>query len=161
MSLYILSVWLHILFACIWVGGLIYTAAIVIPFAAKHSPEERQRIIRGQARKFRMIGWTTVVLLLVTGLINVMNYYRLGGLGEAFGALFSRDGNFWLRRKVELFVLMVVLMLFHDIMSIRAAKRSTGSRDSAAGNRLGSIAAAIATLLALVVLYCSVRLVRG
>ncbi|MFL6214983.1 MAG: hypothetical protein ACJ74J_13955 [Blastocatellia bacterium] len=161
MSLYILSVWLHILLACVWVGGLIYTAAVVIPFAVKHGPDERQRIIRGQARKFRMIGWTSVVLLIVTGLINVMNYYRLGGIGEAFGALFSPGGNFWLRRKVEAFVLMVVLMLFHDITSIRAARQSSGPRDSASGNRLGSIAAALATLLALVVLYCSVRLVRG
>src|SRR5438128_10982565 len=107
MSLYILSVWLHVLLACVWVGGLIYTAAVVIPFATKHGPDERQRIIRGQARKFRIIGWSSVVLLLITGLINVMNYYRLGGIGEAFRALFRPGGNFWLRRKVEVFVLMV------------------------------------------------------
>jgi len=161
MSLYILSVWLQVLLACVWVGGLIYTAAVVIPFATKHAPDERQRIIRGLARKFRMIGWTSVVLLIVTGLINVTHYYPRDSAGESFSMLFSPNGNFWLRRKLEAFVLMVVLMLFHDITSIRAAKRSAGPRDAAAGNRLGSIAAALATLLALVVLYCSVRLVRG
>ena len=161
MSLYILSVWLHVLLACIWVGGMIYTAAVVIPFAVKQAPDERQRIIRGQARKFRMIGWTSVVLLVVTGLINVTHYYPRDSFGESLSALFSPGGNFWLRRKLEVFVLMVLLVLFHDILSLRAAKQSEGPRESAPGNKLGSIAAAIATLLALVVLYCSVRLVRG
>jgi copper resistance protein D len=158
MSLYILSVWLHILLACIWVGGLIYTAAVVIPFAVKQSQDERQRIIRGQARKFRMIGWTSVVLLAITGVYNATQRFALDGIG----GLFDRQRvGFWLPRKLEFFVLMVLLMLFHDIMSMRAAKHSGGSREAAPGNRLGSIAAAIATLLALVVLYCSVRIVRG
>jgi Predicted integral membrane protein len=158
MSLYILSVWLHVLLACIWVGGMIYTAAVVIPFAVKHGPDERQRIIRGQARKFRMIGWTSVVLLAITGVYNATQRYALDGIGGLFDK--TRVG-FWLPRKLEFFVLMVLLVLFHDIMSTRAAKRSKGSPAAASGNRLGSIAAAIATLLALVVLYFSVRIVRG
>ena len=161
MSLYILSVWLHVLLACIWVGGMIYTAAVVIPFAVKQAPDERQRIIRGQARKFRMIGWTSVVLLVVTGLVNVTHYYPRGSAGESFGMIFSPGGNFWLRRKLEVFVLMVALVLLHDVLSMRAAKQSAGPRGAAPGNKLGSIAAAVATLLALIVLYCSVRLVRG
>jgi putative copper resistance protein D len=158
MSLYILSVWLHILLACIWVGGMIYTAAVVIPFAVKQAPDERQRLIRGQARKFRMIGWTAVVLLVITGVYNATQRYALDGIGGLFD---KQRVGFWLPRKLEFFVLMVLLVLFHDILSTRAAKQSGGSRDAAPGNRLGSIAAAIATLLALVVLYFSVRIVRG
>ncbi|HEY9233360.1 MAG TPA: CopD family protein [Blastocatellia bacterium] len=158
MSLYIFSVWIHILLACVWVGGMIYTAAVVIPFAVKHGPDERQRILRGLARKFRIIGWTSVVLLIVTGYYNATQRYAL----ESAAGLFDKTRvGFWLPRKLEFFVLMVLLVLFHDIMSIRAAKQSGGLRDAAPGNRLGSIAAAIATLLALVVLYCSVRIVRG
>jgi uncharacterized membrane protein len=158
MNLYILSVWLHILLACIWVGGMIYTAAIVIPFAVKQSPDERQRIIRGQARKFRMIGWTSVVLLAITGVYNATQRFALDGIGGLFD---KQRVGFWLPRKLEFFVLMVLLILFHDIVSVRAAKQSKGSPATAPGNPLGSIAAALATLLALVVLYCSVRIVRG
>jgi copper resistance protein D len=158
MSLYILSVWLHVLLACVWVGGMIYTAAIVIPFAVKQSPDERQRIIRGQARKFRMIGWTSVILLAITGAYNATQRFALDGIGGLFD---KQRVGFWLPRKLEFFVLMVLLILFHDVMSVRAAKQSHGSREATPGNRLGSIAAAIATLLALVVLYCSVRIVRG
>jgi hypothetical protein len=56
---------------------------------------------------------------------------------------------------------MIGLMAFHDVTSIQAAKHSEGSPDTASGNRLGSRAAALATLVAILVLYVSVRLVRG
>ena len=158
MSLYILSVWLHVLLACVWVGGLIYTAAVVVPFAVKQGPEERQRILRGLARKFRMIAWSSLVLLVITGFYNATQRYAV----DSIGALFDKTRvGFWLPRKLEFFTLMVLLILFHDITSIRAAKKYEGSSASAPGNRLGSIAAAIATLLALGVLYFSVRIVRG
>ena len=158
MTLYIISVWIHVVLACVWVGGLIYTAAVVIPFAVKQAPDERQRIIRGQARKFRMIGWTAIVLLVITGFYNATQRYAV----DSIGALFDKQRvGFWLPRKLEFFTLMVLLMLFHDITSLRAAKKSAGSPDAAPGNRLGSIAAAIATLLALGVLLFSVRIVRG
>jgi hypothetical protein len=67
----------------------------------------------------------------------------------------------WLPWKLMLVIVMIGLMAFHDITSIQAAKRYQGSPDSAPGNRLGSRAAALATLVAILVLYVSVRLVRG
>jgi hypothetical protein len=60
-----------------------------------------------------------------------------------------------------LVAVMIALMLFHDITSIRAAKQYDGSPSSAPGNRAGSSAAALATLIAIAILYVSVRLVRG
>lgn len=157
MDLYHLSVWLHILLSCIWVGGMVYTSAVVIPFAVKQPPDEKQRIIRGQARKFRMIGWTSVVLLIITGFYNAYQRYAISNPGEMFNR--ERVGV-WLPRKLEIFTLMVLLMLFHDITSTRAARKSAGSPDTAPGNKLGSIAAAVALLLSLAVLYCAVRIVR-
>jgi len=32
-KMYFLNVWIHILAAAVWTGGLIYTAAVVVPFA--------------------------------------------------------------------------------------------------------------------------------
>jgi uncharacterized membrane protein len=159
MSLYIFSVWMHVLLACVWVGGLIYTGAVVVPFSVRQSPAERQRILRGLARKFRMIGWTSIILLVVSGLFNATQRYGLESAGQIFSAL-KREDLSPLRHKLELFVVMVILMLIHDITSISAAKKYE-NRDSAPGNTLGSIAAAIATLLAIGILYFSVRIVRG
>jgi copper resistance protein D len=165
--MYFLSVWLHILAAAVWVGGLIYTAAVAVPFALTHEPAERQRLLRGLARRFRWIGWGSIGVLFITGLGNLT--LRLSPIKFAQilnGDLFNPDKveqliAIWLPWKLMLIVVMIGLMALHDITSIQAAKRSEGSRASASGNRMGSRAAALATLVAILVLYVSVRLVRG
>jgi uncharacterized membrane protein len=165
--MYQLNVWLHVLMATIWVGGLIYTSAVVIPFALSKQGEERQQIIRGLARRFRMIGWVSIVILFLTGLGNLLlrlSPIRLEQLvnGEAFDPT-KVDGFIarWLAWKLLLVFLMIALMLYHDITSLAAAKQHEGKSGNPPHNRAGSIAAALATLLAILVVYISVRLVRG
>jgi copper resistance protein D len=165
--MYFLNVWLHILAASIWVGGLIYTAAVAVPFALTHEIPERQRILRGLARRFRWIGWGSMAVLFVTGLGNLT--LRLSPI--KFSQILNGDVfnpqkveqliAIWLPWKLMLVIVMIGLMAFHDITSIQAAKRHEGSPDNAPGNRMGSRAAALATLVAVLVLYVSVRLVRG
>jgi len=165
--MYQICVWIHILMAMTWVGGLIYTAAVVVPLAVRRDPVERQRLLRAFGRRFRWIGWGAVVIAAATGLGNLTLRYtpvRISQLfnGEAFEV--GKVDEFtaiWLPWKLALVVLMVLLMAFHDITSVRAAKRYGGDRDAAPGNRAGSAAAALSTLVALAVVYVSVRLVRG
>ena len=167
MTLYHLNVWIHILMAAVWTGGLIYTAAVVVPFAVSHEASERQRILRGLGRRFRRIGWVSIVVLFLTGLGNLTLRYSPISLAQVFnGDVFDPDKveqliAIWLPWKLMLVAVMIGLMLFHDITSIRAARQHQGSPDSAPGNRAGSTAAALATLIAIAVLYVSVRLVRG
>lgn len=165
--MYEISVWIHILMAAIWVGGLIYTAAIAVPFAVSRGGEERQRILRGLGRRFRRIGWAAIIVLIITGLGNLLlrpspvRLYQLFN-GEAFDTqrVYEPIAT-WLPWKLILIAVMVGLMLYHDITSTRAARQHEGDRESAPGNRGGSMAAALATLLAIAILYVSVRLVRG
>jgi uncharacterized membrane protein len=165
--MYQLSVWIHILMAAIWTGGLIYTAAVAVPYAMSRGGEEQQRILRGLGRRFRLIAWASIAIAIITGLGNLtlrLSPISLGQLlsGEAFDPTkVDRFIAAWLPMKLWLVGLMIALMLFHDITSIRAAKRYQGSPESAPGNPIGSAAAAIATLIAIAVLYVSVRLVRG
>ena len=166
-QIYQINVWIHILMASIWVGGLIYTAAVSVPFAVSHDAEERQRILRGLGRRFRRIAWVSMVILVITGIGNLL--LRLSPIkmsqlfnGEAFDPN-KVDGfiAIWLPWKLMLVVLLIGLMLYHDITSIRTARQHEGSSESAPGNRGGTMAAALATLVAIAVLYVSVRLVRG
>jgi uncharacterized membrane protein len=165
--MYQFSVWLHILLAAIWTGGLVYTAAVVVPFAVQHESAERQRILRGLARRFRPIAWVSVLLLFLTGITNLALRpvsITPGELlsGDAFDASeVGQDIATWLPWKLILVTIMIALMAFHDITSIRAASNFEGPKTAAPGNRAGSMAAAVATLVALAVLYVSVRLVRG
>jgi copper resistance protein D len=165
--MYFLSVWLHILAAAVWVGGLIYTAAVAVPFALTHEVSERQRILRGLARRFRWIGWGSIGVLIITGIGNLTLRLTPVKFSQILnGDLFNPDKveqllAIWLPWKFMLVILMVGLMAFHDVASLQAAKKFEGSPDSAPGNKMGSRAAALATLLAIAVLYVSVRLVRG
>lgn len=165
--MYFLNVWIHILTAAIWTGGLIYTAAVAVPFALTHPVEERQRILRGLARRFRWIGWGSIVVLIITGIGNLSLRLTPIRFAQIFnGDVFNPEKvehliAIWLPWKLMLVIVMIGLMAFHDITSIRAAKRYDGSPDHVPGNRAGSRAAALATLIAILVLYVSVRLVRG
>lgn len=165
--MYFLNVWIHILAAAIWTGGLIYTAAVVVPYALSHPVEERQRILRALGRRFRWIAWGSIVVLIITGIGNLMLRLSPIKLSQIFnGEMFDPDKverliAIWLPWKLMLVIVMIGLMAFHDITSLRAARRYEGSPESAPGNRAGSRAAALATLIAILVLYVSVRLVRG
>ena len=165
--MYFLNVWLHILAAAVWTGGLIYTAAVAVPFALTHPVEERQRILRGLARRFRWLAWGSIVVLIITGIGNLVLRLTPIKVSQILnGDVFNPDKverliAIWLPWKLMLVVVMIGLMAFHDITSIQAAKRHDGSPDSAPGSRAGSRAAALATLVAILVLYVSVRLVRG
>jgi uncharacterized membrane protein len=118
-------------------------------------------------RRFRWIGWGSIVVLFITGLGNLT--LRLSPIkfsqilnGDLFDpAKVEQLIAIWLPWKLMLVIVMIGLMAFHDITSIQAAKRYEGSPDSAPGNRMGSRAAALATVLAILVLYVSVRMVRG
>src|SRR2546422_3832011 len=168
MPMYFLSVWIHILAAAVWTGGLIYTAAVAVPFALTQPVDERQRILRGLARRFRWIGWGSVVVLIITGIGNLVLRLTPIKFSQIFnGDVFNPEKverliAIWLPWKLMLVVVMIALMAFHDVTSIQVARRyEEGSPDSAPGNRAGSRAAALATLIAILVLYVSVRLVRG
>ena len=165
--MYLLNVWIHILMATVWTGGLIYTAAVVIPYAVSRQGEERQQIIRGLARRFRKIGWASVCVLILTGLLNLFLRPSTTGTPEdflynpKFEDRFPDNFFWWLAVKLILVFLMIAAMLYHDISSLNAAKRHEGKPGSPPTNRLGSMAAALATLLAIAVLYFSAKLVRG
>ncbi len=160
--MYTLVVWLHILMATIWVGGLIYTAAVVIPYGVSLGEKERQPVIRGLARRFRMIGWTAIVILTLTGLVNILNRLDMikaatpGDNRPAVVAFMKLLGI-----KLTMVLVMIGLMVYHDISSLRAARKSAETGTPAPHNRAGSIAAAVATLLAVIILYVSVMIVRG
>src|SRR5688572_21741315 len=147
--MYEINVWIHILMAAIWVGGLVYTAAVAVPFAVSQGGEERQRVLRGLGRRFRRIGWGAIIVLIITGLGNLLlrpspvYLYQLLN-GEAFNPqrVYEPIAR-WLPWKLILIAVMVALMLYHDITSTRAARQHEGPADTAPGNRGGSMAAAI------------------
>jgi len=102
-----LMVWLHLLGAVIWVGGLGFLVLVVGP-ALKRATAVREYLRLGLnlEGRFRVVMWPAVGVVLFTGLFNVINILYAtslsrGGMRSTFARL--------LALKIGLVFVMVIL----------------------------------------------------
>ena len=103
-----LNVWLHILAAVIWLGGMLFLSLVAVP-VLRHvdSPLLRMDLFRAMARRFRRLVWVCIVILVATGIGNVMFY------GNALpGSAYMKV----LHIKLGLVAILIALSLLHDFV---------------------------------------------
>ena len=164
-SLYVLSVWIHILAAAFWIGGMLFLVVILVP--ALRKLEDRQlavRLVRETGRRFRLAGWIALITLAATGTSNL--YLR----GVRWPQLMTPE--FWklpfgsvLAAKLSLVLVILVISAVHDFsIGPRASASLQANPTSPEALRLRSLATwfgRLNLLLALIVAACGVMLVRG
>ena len=79
--MYALLIAVHVLFAVIWVGGMVFAYSFQRPAAGHLEPPERVRLWRQTFRGFFPWVWGAVILLPVTG--YAMVFSRWEGMGQA------------------------------------------------------------------------------
>jgi uncharacterized membrane protein len=90
-----LILWLHLLAAMTWIGGLVFQVLVIFPTLARAAPNgERLRFALGLEARFRVILWPAVGLALFTGLVNLMNVWyatvvTAGSISPTFVSLLS------------------------------------------------------------------------
>ncbi len=165
MSSYAICVWLHIVAACVWVGSMVFFAAVVVPVL--HRPETRSHapaLLRLIGARFRVLGWAALATLLITGALNL--HYR----GISWTEL--HESRFWsggfgrlLAWKLVLVGLVLGMTALHDVLvGQNAVRMLTESPTSMRAVRTRTIASWLgrSTLLAsLAILVLAVWLVRG
>src|SRR5262245_9238253 len=64
----VLLVWLHLLAAIAWIGGMLFLSVVLVP-VLKREPFASQRtiLIRTTALRFRAVVWSAMTVLLITG----------------------------------------------------------------------------------------------
>ena len=64
----VLLVWLHVLAAVSWIGGMLFLSVVLVP-VLKREPFASQRalLFRTIARRFRAVVWGAIAVLLFTG----------------------------------------------------------------------------------------------
>ena len=138
----IVVTWMHVVAAAVWVGGLLYAGHLVLPAAARGERAALALLARG-----RLVAWTALGLLVLTGLENLRRF----GLG-----------SYWLIGKLLLVLLLAPLAAQRDFGLLPRARRAIeqGTNPKAA---LGGVRALdrVLVLLALVVLFLAVGVVRG
>lgn len=166
-AMYQWIVLLHILAAIVWIGGMFFLAAVIVPVLRHERPETRAALMAAVGVRFRGAGWVAIAVLLVTGVWNLHN--RGFSWGQiARGDIFSATGDFGriLSAKLVLVAIILALSAFHDFIlgprSVRLGQQpGAGSAERERLRRRASLLGRVNGLLALGIVTLAVFLVRG
>ncbi len=163
--MYYISVYIHILSAIFWIGGMMFTVAVIVPASRnKLVVQNRGTYFMIIGEKFSRISWILFLLLLVTGLTNLV------GRGIPLKSLLNP--SFWdsefgshLFIKLHLFAGVLILSGIHDFYAgPKAAQLMNEDEQAAKTKRFRKISAWIGRInfvLGLVILYYAIRITRG
>ena len=151
MTTSLVSVWLHLLGVVTWIGGLVYQSHVLVPAARRDGAAPVTQMLR----RGRLLTWTAIALVVLTGLYNVT---LLGPLERVL-----QSG--------------AALLLSLKLMLVLAAVAVAGQRDFAQVPRLARAVAAgedprpalaaiawmdrVVLLLALVIVYLGLAVSRA
>lgn len=158
------SVYLHILSAVIWIGGMLFIVMVLAPLlrSADFRPQA-VRVLHATGKKFKRISWACFGVLIATGFLNA-------GARWGFANLFTT--GFWktaspggaLTHKLLVFGLVLCLSWLHDFkVGPKAVSAMRAAADAPATASLRKAAAWMGRanlLFALLILWAASRLVR-
>jgi uncharacterized membrane protein len=160
--IYRLSVWLHLVAASAWVGGILFFALVLVPLVRRGDPGRAAALVRDVGMRFRPVGWGALALLVITGITNLLGRFPARDLATA---------EFWLSpfghtllAKLGMVLAVIVVTVVHDAVGPRAtaaAMAKPGSAEARRLRRLASVLGRIDAVLALLILFVAVALVRG
>ncbi|MCS6957696.1 MAG: CopD family protein [Aquificaceae bacterium] len=103
----------HLLFAILWIGGMIYSLLFLKP-AVKALPQEdqRSRVLKGVFSRFFPAVWLAILILFITGM----------GLWHGYRKDFSQNPLF--HAKLFLFALMTIIFAYIYFFLYRRDKLS-------------------------------------
>ncbi len=163
--MYYLSVFIHILSAIFWIGGMLFTAVVLVP-ASRHQliKNRKGEFFALVGRKFSRASWVLFIVLLVTGITNLLaRGYTLHNLIES--AFWMSDFGQALKIKLHLFGLVLVISGVHDFY---AGPKAAELMDAKPGEprtqrfrKVSSWLGRINLLLGLLILYYAMKLLRG
>ena len=140
---------LHLLVTAVWIGGMLFMKLVLMPGLQVIEPAQRGRLMGAIAKRFTIVAWSSVAVLLVTGILKTPSGFLLS-TESGYGQL--------LLAKHLLFGAMIVVGLvitFRVAPQLRALAPAAGSPPPAAllaaEKRLEALSA-INTVLGLAVL---------
>lgn len=153
-ALYLISVYLHILCAALWIGGMLFLILVLLP-AIKNNPQRRE-LIFSVGIKFRFVGWIALLLLMCTGVFNM--YYRGISIMQVTDNSYSRLFGY----KLLSFIVVISISAYHDFYSgPKSLQLSPDEPKSKKLIRTARIIGELNLLLALIAAALGVIIVRG
>ena len=149
---YYISVWLHIVAAAFWIGGMLFLPLVLLP-GIKNNPD-RRNLLMATGLKFRFYGYIVLAIMFITGLLNI--YLR----GISFSLDFfikTRYGQL-VELKIILFVLMLTISLMHDLI---VGRKAIEQMENLNVKLIARWTGRLLLLIALIMAYIGVMISRG
>ncbi len=162
--MYIWSVFVHLIFVTFWIGGMLFTAAVLVPATRNKLASQRGLLFTELGTRFSRLSWIIFPLLIITGITALL------GRGFTVDQLLSTQ--FWgstygsrLMGKLHIFGFVLIISGIHDFwLGPKAVKLMITEPDSVRTKQFRkatSWVGRINLLLGLAILYFAVTLVRG
>jgi uncharacterized membrane protein len=163
-ALYLFSVWLHILAATAWIGGMLFLVLVVVPWLRQSDRANAAVMMSETGRRFRTVGWVCFFILLLTGSFNLwVRGVRFASFtqSEWLASPFGKTVLF----KLAIFALVLVVSTVHDFVigpaATRALARDPRSAQAAVLRKRASQLGRVNVLFALLLIAAGVAIVRG
>ncbi len=109
------ALFLHVISAIFWVGGMLFITLVVAPFLrTMPDPRERSKVYQFVGKKYRLLGWIAIIILLVTGPILLHSFYGLSVTGAFSSPVHTTGIGMAVSIKLGLVLLLVISSLVHD-----------------------------------------------
>lgn len=163
-ALYVTSVFLHILAAIAWIGGMFFLVLVVVPWLRRGDRARGAAFLQQTGARFRDIGWACFAVLLVTGTFQLWRRgVRLGDLVDP--AWLGSPAGTAIALKLAVFALVIAISAVHDFVhgprATRAVQRDPSSPEAERMRRRASLFGRVNVVLALALVALGVVIVRG
>lgn len=164
-TIYVVAVWLHILAAVLWVGGMAFLVLILAPLLRRLNDDALAAdLLHRVGSRLRPVGWACLAMLVATGLCI------LAGRGVTLADV--TGGSFWsspfgqaLRIKLIVVLVILVVSAAHDFGLGPIAENREGAHAGFRGRwslrRLAAWTGRANFILGLLAIALGVTLVRG
>lgn len=157
--IYILSIFIHILAACVWLGGMLFLILAFIPGIKKHP--DKVNLIATVSLKFRIVGIVALIVLLITGIVQLEIRGAQWSLAYFTTSFFGKMAGL----KLLVFTLILLISLIHDYFigthAIDAWKKDPDNPKTVALRKLSRLLGRLNFILALLAALIGVILARG
>lgn len=109
MSGFAINNFIHLLTAVIWIGGMIYTNIVFMPSLSVIEPSQRGAILGAVAKRFTIVSWTSILVLLVSGFFKTP--------GEM---LFTTSNSYGLMITIK-HIIFLVMIVFGALITFKFA----------------------------------------
>ena len=148
----LLTLWLHVLSAAVWLGGVLFQSHILLPLLVRGGPAEP---VAQAVRRVRRVAWTALALLVLTGLHNLTRLPPVAAMVES-GVLKL------LALKLFLVVVLLMLSAHRDFgVAARFIRAVAAGRDEAAALQAIVRIDRVLLVLGVILVYLGLALSRG